>query len=85
MLKKTRTEIFKKWMKYKESIALNKINQIHIKTKANTIETNNLNSKNQRIKAKTDKTSNLDEKELYELYVNLNFIFKNLICLNFNY
>lgn len=74
MLKKTRTEIFKKWMKYKESIALNKINQIHIKSKANTNETSNLNSKNPRIKAKTDKTSNLDEKELYELYVKIEIL-----------
>ena len=64
-------------MKYKDSIALNKINQIHVK-KVNTSETNIINSRNQRsVRNKTDKTTNPDEKDLYELYVSE---FKNNLC-----
>jgi hypothetical protein len=68
-LKKTRTEIFKKWEKYENSIALNKISHINIE-KVKKGEINNLNSKGQRsMKSKPDKTMGKDESQLYNLYV----------------
>ena len=70
-MKKTRTEIFKKWEKYENSIALNKINHINIE-KVKRGEINNLNSKSQRsVKSKPDKTVGKDENQLYNLYVRL--------------
>jgi len=69
-LKKTRTEIFKKWEKYENSIALNKISHINIE-KVKRGEINNLNSKGQQrsVKSKPDKTVGKDETLLYNLYV----------------